>query len=80
MEDFYWAYSISWTPFVGVFIARISKGRAIKEFVLGVIVIPSIICMAWFTIFGMMGMELGLDFAKDAIGCTETTLFMVLSN
>lgn len=77
---FYWAYSISWTPFVGVFIARISKGRTIKEFVLGVIVIPSIICMAWFTIFGMMGMELGLDFAKDAIGCTETTLFMVLSN
>ena len=77
---FYWAYSISWTPFVGVFIARISKGRTIKEFVLGVIIIPSIICMAWFTIFGMMGMELGLDFAKEAIGHTETTLFMVLSN
>ena len=77
---FYWAYSISWTPFVGVFIARISKGRTIKEFVLGVIIIPSIICMAWFTIFGIMGMELGLDFAKDAIEYTETTLFMVLSN
>ncbi|MEG1410467.1 MAG: BCCT family transporter [Bacilli bacterium] len=77
---FYWAYSISWTPFVGVFIARISKGRTIKEFVLGVIVVPSLICMLWFTIFGMMGMELGLDFARDAILVTETTLFKLLSN
>lgn len=76
---FYWAYSISWTPFVGVFIARISKGRTIKEFVLGVIIIPSLICMAWFTVFGMMGMDLGVDFAKEAIGSTDTTLFMVLS-
>lgn len=76
---FYWAYWISWSPFVGVFIARISKGRTIREFVLGVIIIPSIICMLWFAIFGMMGMDLGYDFAKEAITCTDTTLFKVFS-
>lgn len=77
---FYWAYWISWSPFVGVFIARISKGRTIREFVLGVIIIPSIICMLWFTIFGMMGIDLGYEFAKSAITCTDTTLFKVFSN
>ena len=76
---FYWAYWISWSPFVGVFIARISKGRTIREFVLGVIIVPSIICMLWFVIFGMMGMDLGYEFAKDAITCTDTSLFKVLS-
>lgn len=77
---FYWAYWISWAPFVGVFIARISKGRTIREFVLGVIIVPSIICMLWFAVFGMMGMDLGYEFAKDAILCTETSLFKVFSN
>ncbi|WP_455537589.1 BCCT family transporter [Terrisporobacter sp.] len=77
---FYWAYWISWSPFVGVFIARISKGRTIREFILGVIIIPSIICMFWFAVFGMMGMNLGFDFAKDAIICADTSLFKVLEN
>lgn len=77
---FYWAFWISWTPFVGIFIARISKGRTIREFVLGVTVLPAIISLAWFTIFGVMGMDLGLDFAKDAIMITETSLFKVLSH
>lgn len=77
---FYWAYWISWSPFVGVFIARISKGRTIREFILGVIIVPSIICMLWFAIFGMMGMNLGYDFAKEAITCTDTSLFKVFSH
>ena len=77
---FYWAYWISWSPFVGVFIARISKGRTIREFVMGVIIIPSIICMAWFAIFGMMGMNLGLEFVQDAIVYTDTALFKVFAN
>lgn len=77
---FYWAFWISWTPFVGIFIARISKGRTIREFVLGVTVLPAIISLAWFAIFGVMGMDLGLDFAKDAIMITETSLFKVLSH
>lgn len=49
---FYWAWWISWAPFVGTFIARISRGRTIREFVIGVIVIPSGVTMVWFAIMG----------------------------
>ena len=49
---FYWAWWISWAPFVGVFIARISRGRTIREFVVGVLVIPSAVTFVWFTIMG----------------------------
>lgn len=49
---FYWAWWISWTPFVGMFIARISRGRTIREFVAGVILIPSTVTLVWFAIFG----------------------------
>ena len=49
---FYWAWWISWAPFVGVFIARISRGRTIREFVVGVLVIPSAVTFVWFTVMG----------------------------
>ncbi|WP_040587365.1 BCCT family transporter [Sciscionella marina] len=49
---FYWAWWISWTPFVGMFIARISRGRTIRQFVGGVILVPSVISLVWFAIFG----------------------------
>src|SRR5690606_15488942 len=49
---FYWAWWIAWSPFVGSFIARISKGRTIKEFVLGVLLIPALLTLLWMTIFG----------------------------
>ncbi|MFI9452284.1 BCCT family transporter [Amycolatopsis sp. NPDC052450] len=49
---FYWAWWISWTPFVGMFIARISRGRTIRQFIFGVIAIPSIVSLIWFAIFG----------------------------
>jgi len=49
---FYWAWWISWAPFVGVFIARISKGRTIREFVTGVLLIPSGVTFIWFTVMG----------------------------
>jgi len=49
---FYWAWWISWAPFVGIFIARVSKGRTIKEFVLGVLIAPSLLCFLWMTAFG----------------------------
>ena len=49
---FYWAWWISWSPFVGMFIARISYGRTIREFLLGVLLAPTIVSFAWFTIFG----------------------------
>ena len=49
---FYWAWWVSWAPFVGVFIARISRGRTIREFVTGVLLIPSVVTFVWFTIMG----------------------------
>ncbi|MBK4217629.1 BCCT family transporter [Paracoccus caeni] len=49
---FYWAWWVSWAPFVGVFIARISRGRTIREFVFGVLLIPSAVTFVWFTIMG----------------------------
>ncbi|MDX5419056.1 MAG: BCCT family transporter [Hymenobacteraceae bacterium] len=49
---FYWAWWISWAPFVGIFIARVSKGRTIKEFILGVLIAPSLLSFLWMTVFG----------------------------
>lgn len=55
---FYWAWWISWTPFVGMFIARISRGRTIRQFVGGVILVPSTVSLIWFAIFGSSAMKL----------------------
>ena len=49
---FYWAWWVSWTPFVGMFIARISRGRTIRQFVTGVLLVPSLVSVLWFAIFG----------------------------
>jgi choline/carnitine/betaine transport len=54
---FYWAWWISWTPFVGMFIARISRGRTIRQFVGGVILVPSTVSLVWFAIFGGTAMK-----------------------
>ncbi|QLB13138.1 choline/glycine/proline betaine transport protein [Bisgaardia hudsonensis] len=48
----YWAWWCSWAPFVGLFIARISRGRTIREFIFGVLAIPTLFCILWFTVFG----------------------------
>ncbi len=55
---FYWAWWISWTPFVGMFIARISRGRTIRQFVGGVILVPSTVSLVWFAVFGGTAMKL----------------------
>lgn len=81
---FYWAWWISWGPFVGCFIARISRGRTIREFVLGVLLVPTIFSCFWFAIFGGLGVSLGingvlpLDYLQEIIGSPETALFIVL--
>ncbi|MFI7578785.1 BCCT family transporter [Kocuria kalidii] len=49
---FYWAWWVSWTPFVGMFVARISRGRTIRQFVVGVLVVPSLVSLLWFAVFG----------------------------
>jgi len=61
---FYWAWWIAWAPFVGMFIARVSKGRTIKEFVLGVLFVPSLASFIWFSVFG--GTALNLEIFKNA--------------
>ncbi|WP_418591924.1 BCCT family transporter [Ponticoccus sp. (in: a-proteobacteria)] len=49
---FYWAWWISWSPFVGMFIARVSRGRSVREFVICVLLIPSAVCLLWMSVFG----------------------------
>lgn len=49
---FYWAWWISWSPFVGMFIARVSRGRTVREFIFSVLIVPSLACVLWMTVFG----------------------------
>lgn len=49
---FYWGWWISWAPFVGMFIARISRGRTIREVVIGSFILPTLFCILWFSVFG----------------------------
>ncbi|MFP5252346.1 MAG: BCCT family transporter [Actinomycetes bacterium] len=76
---FYWAWWLSWTPFVGMFIARISRGRTIRQFVTGVLLVPSLVSLVWFAIFGGAGIDAhrnGADVAGAAT--TEGQLFRLL--
>ena len=80
---FYWAWWITWSPFVGVFIARISKGRTIREFVAGVILVPSIACMIWFVVFGSLALNVVNLFSIDALTSMavnpETALYIIFN-
>ncbi len=65
---FYWAWWVAFAPFVGLFLARISKGRTIREFVLGAMIVPSLMCFIWFTFAGGTAIDLTLNGdAGDAI-------------
>jgi choline/carnitine/betaine transport len=75
---FYWAWWISWTPFVGMFIARISRGRTIRQFVVGVILIPSAVSLLWFAIFGGAAIDLQRTGTDLAALDTEAQLFGLL--
>ena len=76
---YYWAWWIAWAPFTGSFIARISRGRTVKELIAGVMLLPAAASMVWFAVFGTLGMDLGLDFAREAVQSASTALFTVLS-
>ncbi len=54
---FYWAWWISWSPFVGMFIARVSRGRTVREFIICVLIIPSLVCVLWMAVFGGVAIE-----------------------
>jgi choline/glycine/proline betaine transport protein len=62
---FYWAWTISWAPYVGIFIARISKGRTIRQLVLGALGAPFLFTLIWFSVFGLSAIDLELNRAVD---------------
>ncbi|MFA5614712.1 MAG: BCCT family transporter [Methanoculleus sp.] len=81
---FYWAWWISWAPFVGLFIARISRGRTIREFVLTVLTVPSLFTFIWFSVFGgsalHLELEQGADIAAVAGEDISLALFLFLEH
>ena len=68
--SFYWAWWISWSPFVGMFIARVSRGRSVREFITCVLLIPSLVCVLWMSVFGGVAIQQviqdGYTTAQDA--------------
>src|SRR5690625_3035206 len=83
---FYWAWWIAWSPFVGTFIARVSKGRTIRQFIIGVLAVPTTFCAFWVTIFGGTGIyfemfkNTGIWNAMEQGDYTEIALFSTLSH
>ncbi|MEY8802269.1 BCCT family transporter [Leisingera sp. XS_AS12] len=84
---FYWAWWIAVTPFVGLFLARISRGRTVREFILGAMIIPSIMCFIWFAFIGGTAIDLELNGAADnailGVGISDqlyATLSVLLSD
>lgn len=81
---FYWAWFIAWAPFVGVFVARISKGRTIREFILGVVLVPALASCVWGSVFGSLGINLAekeilsIKKLEEAVASPEVGLFVVL--
>lgn len=79
---FYWGWWISWSPFVGMFIARISRGRTVREFVFGVLLFPSLLSFFWLSVFGGAGLYLELNHMVNLSGAVdagvETALFTLL--
>ncbi|MFW8592928.1 BCCT family transporter [Cribrihabitans neustonicus] len=77
---FYWAWWISWSPFVGMFIARVSRGRTVREFIICVLLIPSLVCVLWMSVFGGTAIQQvvsdGYTGAQDA--ALELQLFRML--
>ncbi|MEO6309399.1 MAG: BCCT family transporter [Leifsonia sp.] len=70
--SFYWGWWISWAPFVGIFIARISKGRTVREFVTGVIIVPTLIGILWFSVLGGNALWLELTNPGTLVGANGT--------
>ena len=70
---FYWAWWIAWSPFVGMFIARISRGRTVREFVIGVLLVPTAFTFLWMTIFGNTAISLDMGSAAGAISQAVTS-------
>ncbi len=81
---FYWAWWIAWSPFVGMFIARISKGRTVREFLVSVVLVPSIVSFVWMSVFGGAALFIQSTGAADITSAVKadvsTALFELLKN
>ncbi|MCV6639362.1 BCCT family transporter [Candidatus Albibeggiatoa sp. nov. NOAA] len=80
---FYWAWWVSWSPFVGMFIARISKGRTVREFLVAVLLVPTLVCLIWMSAFGgaaLMQVESNVGALVDGISKIELATFQMLQN
>jgi glycine betaine transporter len=76
---FYWAWWVSWSPFVGLFIARVSRGRTIREFILGTVLVPTLAAFIWFSVFGGTALNLeimrGVPIAEAVEADVSTAMF-----
>ncbi|WP_423823713.1 BCCT family transporter [Salinisphaera sp. SPP-AMP-43] len=80
---FYWAWWISWSPFVGMFIARVSRGRTVREFLIAVLIVPTVVTGIWMTAFGGAGLDQALNGVGSLAGGIQDsslTLFRMLDN
>lgn len=79
----YYAWFIAWTPFVGMFIAEISKGRTIKEFIISVVIIPTVFAIIWLSVFGAITLKVAGTYSLDAfaqfVSSPETAVFMIFN-
>ncbi|WP_420631342.1 BCCT family transporter [Candidatus Leptofilum sp.] len=80
---FYWGWWISWSPFVGMFIARVSKGRMIKEFIVGVMLLPTLLSFFWMSVFGgtaIFNEQTGVDISRAVNENVATAMFEMFQN
>ena len=86
MQDwtvFYWAWWVSWSPFVGMFIARVSKGRTVREFIVAVLFVPTLVTLVWMSVFGMNGLyqaENGIGSLAGGMSSMSLATFQMLEN
>ncbi|RKQ30419.1 BCCT family transporter [Oceanobacillus halophilus] len=76
---YYWGWWMSWSPFVGIFIARISRGRSIREFVFAILLVPTFVSILWFSAFGLTGVEVGQNVPQIFEMSPETQLFGIFN-
>ena len=81
---FYYAWFVAWVPFVGMFVARISKGRTIREFIMGVVLVPTLFTIVWLSVFSAIALSTvqgwSLENVQQLIASPETAVFIVFQN
>jgi BCCT family betaine/carnitine transporter len=80
---FYWAWWISWSPFVGMFIARVSYGRTVREFIIAVLLIPTLVTLVWMSVFGGTALDQvqnGIGALANGLDKVELAMFQMLEN